>query len=247
MRLPQFLISTALISLALNTAEAAPTDPKEDLRPDLVINNLPAVDADVNVPLRPAPSALIAADKEIASAYYDTLSILSNNNGCSDFFGGPAASVEVFNEMMGQVKKDYVAPTIGMAMSGETANVINAQTHKEFRLFNKVTLNANGPFYRRSSGSGARVGSFAASTREARVLMFLHELGHLVKGPDGKWLLPNDGNDEALSRRNSTTVESVCGDEINRLGAGEAALNLAKRAPAEERFSLAHIPGAPEL
>jgi hypothetical protein len=42
-----------------------------------------------------------------------------------------------------------------------------------------------------------------------------------VKTDDGKWLLPNDGEDEELSRRNSMKVEQICGEEISKLRQSE--------------------------
>lgn len=247
MRLHQFLITTVLVSLALSTARAvAPTDPKDAARPDAAIDSSFTANGNVRVPLATVRTRLIAEDKVMASAYYDTLSILSTFNRCSDFFGGPAAAVDIFNRMIGQVEKDYFSAAIGMEMSGITMNFSNAETQAEFRLFDKVMLNVNGPFYRRVSGSDGRVGSFSPSTREARVLIFLHELGHVVKGPDGKWLLPNDGDDGALSRRNSTTVEKICGNEIKGLRTSEAALSLAKHMKAEAALSLAPTTNEPE-
>ena len=237
MRLRQILISATLIFLTLSTAKAlTPTDPK-DPRPDGITDSRVAAYVDMNLPLPAVPSPLIAEDKVVASAYYDTLSILSTKNKCSDFFGGPEAAVEVFNQMISQVKKDYGAEGVAMEMSGSISNVLNVRTKKQSRMFNKVKLNANGPFYRRPLKVETRVGSYQPQTREARVLIFLHEMGHLVKGANGTWLLPNDGNDEALSMRNSSTIESICGEAINGLGTSAAATMLARRAKAEEQFS----------
>ena len=47
--------------------------------------------------------------------------------------------------------------------------------------------------------------------------MLLHELGHLVKGAEGNWLLPDDGNDVEASSTNSRKIEDVCGDQIREL------------------------------
>lgn len=247
MRLHQFLITTVLVSLALNTARAiAPTDPKDGARSDAAIGSSLTTNGNVRVPLATVRTRLIAEDRVMASAYYDTLSILSTINRCSEFFGGPGAAVDVFNRMIGQMEKDYLSAAIGMEMSGITMNFSNAVTQVEFRLFDKVVLNANGPFYRRNSAADSRVGSFSPSTREARVLIFLHELGHVVKGRDGKWLLPNDGHDMALSHRNSTAVEKVCGEEIKGLGTSEAASSLAKHMQAEEALSLTPTTSEPE-
>jgi hypothetical protein len=61
------------------------------------------------------------------------------------------------------------------------------------------------------------VGSFPPNSREARILMLLHELGHLMRGTDEKWLLPDDGNNMGDSMRNTRKIESVCGNEIRSL------------------------------
>jgi len=65
MKLRELLIATALIPFILVSANAFRATPLAEL---------------------------IAEDKVIRSAYYDTLSILSNNNKCSELFGGPSVS-----------------------------------------------------------------------------------------------------------------------------------------------------------
>lgn len=188
----------------------------------------------------PLPSPLIAEDKILGRAYYDTVSILSNPNECSDFFGGSSAAVEVFNGLIGKVRKEYVSASIGIRMSGDAVNVFNIKTKRKYRIFNKVSINSNGPFYQRKfsmSLSVPGVGTFQPNTKEARVLMFLHELGHVVKDENGKWLLPDDGRNEAQSRDNTRKIEEVCGNQIKKLGKGDIAMDSAsgKQMPREER------------
>ena len=82
-------------------------------------------------------------------------------------------------------------------MSGQYTNYHDQLTGVSYRLFDVATINSSGPFFDRSSTSSlskVSIGRFSAHTREARALILLHELGHLVEGSDGKWLLPNDGN-----------------------------------------------------
>ena len=64
----------------------------------------------------------------------------------------------------------------------------------------------------------AQSGNLRANTKEARVLILLHELGHVIEGADGRWLLPDDGKNEGLSRANSSKIEDVCDDQIRGLG-----------------------------
>jgi len=119
--------------------------------------------------------------------------------------------------------------------------VVNSETKKAFRLFDKVSVNTNGPFYRRkfidSMPTIPGVGSFPPNSREVRALILLHELGHLVKGPEGNWLLPDDGKDELLSDLNSRKIESICGDRIRSLSKTEAAVDLMKQKRAGERLA----------
>jgi hypothetical protein len=168
-----------------------------------------------------APSPLISQDKILGSAYYDTLSILSSNNPCSDFFGGPA-SADIFNELVSKIRKDTLPVDISMRMSGPTTNIHDARSKKNYRIFDKVSINSRGSFYRKKAGlwevNVPKVGTFQPNTKEARVLILLHELGHVMKGSNGQWLLPDDGKDEGLSRANSNKIADVCDDQIHSLG-----------------------------
>lgn len=206
MKLRQLLISTAMMCLTLVSAQAT----------------TPSV-----------PSPLIDEDKILGSAYYDTLSILSTSNLCSDFFGGPAASVDAFNHLIGRLRTEYLSGSIAMRMTGQTTNMLNAATNKQYRLFEKVVLNAKGPFYRsrfsNSDPSVFPIGPFEPNTKQARVLIFLHELGHVVKGNDGEWLLPNDGGNAKVSKENTRRIQGICGDQIEGLRKSQTKMLLAGR------------------
>lgn len=222
MRLREFLFGTALMSIALVTTKAAPPTVLGDYCiPGFVSDTRSIVEPTASASPPSAPSPLISQDKALGSAYYDTVSILSSKNPCSDFFGG-SDSVEIFNELVSKIRKDALSVGVGMRMSGLTTNVHDARTKKNYRLFEKVSLNSRGPFYRRKATlwepTVPRVGRFEPNTKEARVLMLLHELGHVIEGSDGRWLLPDDGKNEGLSRANSSKVEDVCDDQIRRLG-----------------------------
>lgn len=221
MRLREFLFGTALMSIALVTTKAAPPALCDYCRPGFVDGARSIVEPISNASPPSAPSPLISEDKVLGSAYYDTVSILSSKNPCSDFFGGPD-SVVIFSELVSKIRKDSLAVGIGIRMSGLTTNVHDARTKKNYRLFEKVSINSRGPFYRRKSAlwepTVPKVGTFEPNTKEARVLMLLHELGHVIEGSDGRWLLPDDGKNEGLSRANSYKIEDVCDDQIRGLG-----------------------------
>lgn len=175
--------------------------------------------------------SLLAEDEVFRLAYYDTINILSTANECSEFFGGSAAAVEVFNALFARAGREFLKPSVGLIMSGGTTNVVNLTTGKKHRLFDKVSINRNGPFYRyrvsETQPTVPRVGSYSPNTREARVLMLPHELGHVVEA-EGQWLLPDDGRDVEMSRSNTRKVEDVCKRQIRGLGKKSATMNAAK-------------------
>ena len=243
MRLREFLVGTALMSLALVTARAFPVNQSSsELWRDSGNDSKGTSGSGKKLAVPVMPSPLIQKDKVLGSAYYDTLSILNVTSPCSDFFGGPSAAMEVFTGLMGRITRQYLSIGIGIRMSGPLTSVFNSETKTTYRLFDEVSINVNGPFYRRKLNNLDRtihgIGSFLPDSREVRVLMFLHELGHLIKGPEGKWLLPDDGYNEDLSKANSQKIEGICGEQIRGLSRIDA-LKLAKLKKPKETLALA--------
>jgi hypothetical protein len=218
MRRGEFLLTMALLTITTSLAKGNPSGiPRADVagapKPPAKTES-----SSTAAPNSPAPQS-IARDKTLGAAYFHTLSILNSSNECSDFFGGPVNSATVFNQLFARVQKEHVRAAIGIQMSGRITNVWDTATETRYRLFDKVIINADGPFYRKQfiDVRFQGVGTFDPNTNEARVLMLLHELGHAMKGDDGDWLLPNDGKDDTLSRLNSQRIEAVCGKQISLL------------------------------
>jgi hypothetical protein len=154
------------------------------------------------------------------AAFADAREILSRGNSCSSFFGGAEETVTVLDALSRLVNfKTLPDRHVGIRMTGDEVIFISHLTGYQYRLFKKVIINTNGPFY--SSGNPysplPRCGSFAPNTREARVLMLLHELGHLIKGANGRWLLTDDGGSYQRSLSNTKLVESKCLSQIKAL------------------------------
>lgn len=224
MRLRNFVMGTTLISLGLVNANA-----KALLLDDEVKNQMKASRAKISTPSTSvpvplpaaAPPTLVKNDKVFSQAYYDTFKILSEANSCSQFFGGSTRATVVFNMLMGAVQREYFDGSIGMRMSGEVTTVTDAPTNTKYRLFKRASINAKGPFYRNrmsvAEASVPRLGSYDPNTKAIRSFILLHELGHLMKGDDGNWLLPDDGKSKDISRENSAKIENVCGDQIKQL------------------------------
>jgi hypothetical protein len=164
------------------------------------------------------PLNLITQDMIFNSAYLNTFRLLSEDNPCSRFFGGSIAALEVLNDLIVKLKKTYLNKGIGIQMSGQYKVVVNVDTGNSYRLFEQAAINMNGPFYRHQAISWQpNVGSFLPATNEARVLMLLHELAHLMKGPDGQWLIADDGRELAQSDENTRTIERHCSEQIKTL------------------------------
>jgi hypothetical protein len=147
-------------------------------------------------------------------AYLDAFSILKEDNTCSAFYGGPPV-IQVLNQLKQQLKSTFFDGAVAVRMSGKTVTWISLEYHLSYRLFDKAELNLEGPFYRGKTFTS--IGGFLPNTREARVTILLHELGHLIKRRDKQWLLPNDGTSDHLSQENTERVISVCGEQIRRL------------------------------
>ena len=154
---------------------------------------------------------------DLDKAYIDVFTILREDNSCSRIYGGPAA-IEALNELMLKLRPAYLDRNIAVRMSGETTMYRNAVTGFSFRMFEKAELNMAGSFYRSNAPSEHRiplVADFQPNTRRTRVALLLHELGHLVRGTDKKWVLLDDGRDLGLSVKNTEYIVDVCRKEID--------------------------------
>jgi hypothetical protein len=171
-------------------------------------------------PIELLPLANPQRPTELEQAYLDSFSILKYENSCSAFYGGPS-SIAALNELAQQLRPTHLDRRIGIRMSGESTIVMSALTGFTYRLFQKAEVNLDGPFYRgrvlSARGRVPPIGPFEPNTREARVTTVLHELGHLIRRPDGQWLLPNDGSSTGESEANTQRVLNVCGDQIRAL------------------------------
>jgi hypothetical protein len=155
----------------------------------------------------------------LEQAFQDAISILSKNNSCSRFFGDTKTTAEVLRRLAIQFQLHLLRDSrTGIEMSGNFTYFDQTEKHAGYRLFAAATINTVGPFLKAKVFPAEPyvppVGSFLPNTREARVLMLLHELAHLVKGQNGSWLIPDDGNAPALSKRNTELIESQCRQQI---------------------------------
>ena len=157
----------------------------------------------------------------LGRAYLDAYSMLVSDNECGMYFGGAGAR-QVLSELVVRLRDRTIPDArIGVRMSGTFMNLREPESGLYYRLFEKADLNSLGAFYRSktfpSQPHVPHMGSFSPNTREARVLILLHELAHLIKGPQGTWLIPDDGANAQVSRLNTQTIETKCGQQIRAL------------------------------
>jgi len=175
----------------------------------------------------PAMLAPLPKDETLRQAYLDAYRILSRENSCSTFYGGPVTSVAVLNRLVASARKGALdAEGVGIRMTGEITYCRDNRTGVRFRLFERVTFNSRGVFYnghlfRTPRAAGEQTG-LPLGARELRVTLLLHELAHLLEGPDGRWLIPNDGGDIRQSTLNTRAVLRRCGGQVGSLKGGGA-------------------------
>jgi hypothetical protein len=159
-------------------------------------------------------------DRPMEIAYKDACLALLDENPCSRFFGGPGMAIKALNDLVQHIQKSVLENRhLGMRMSGHYDLVLNKMSGNTYRLFEKAILNLNGPFYSEkvfpSQPRVPNIGQFKPNSREARVTILLHELGHMMRGVDDNWLLPDDSKNINLSSENTDLIIKRCGSQIN--------------------------------
>ena len=207
--------TSALILVLLHTVPSRAQMALSESKP-------PVVEDDSRIVVeQPYPLVLPKRDFEVTQAYVDVFRILSDQNTCSSFYGGTRSATTVLNSFVPAVEPHRLTREVTFKMSGRPQLLYDVVTGTSYRLFEKVTVNTNSSFYKRRLDSLLRfpsdVGRFPPGTRAARALILLHELGHLIQGTNGEWLIPDDGHDDALSQRNTLRVQQACRVQLQAL------------------------------
>jgi hypothetical protein len=205
------LLSVLLLQSAYVQAQQANDDDK------LVMEK----DAAAGFEELPGPLTIKQRNWELSQAYSDVFKILSHPNTCSNFYGGPRTATTVLNDLVPLVKPRRLIAEVSFQMSGRPRVIHNPVVNATYRLFDDVMVNSNGSFYKRRLEFMRRfpadVGAFQPGTRPARALILLHELGHLIQGQNGMWLIPDDGRDGAQSDQNTRRVQQACRAQLDEL------------------------------
>ncbi|HEX5891114.1 MAG TPA: hypothetical protein VFY61_20545 [Pyrinomonadaceae bacterium] len=181
----------------------------------------PALEKEVAAGGEDVPSRLVIKNWELNRAYSDVFKILSRPNTCSNFYGGPRAATTVLNDFLPKVKPRRLVREVSFQMSGKPRVIHNPEVKATYRLFDTAMVNSHGSFYQRRFEPFRKfpsdVGDFMPGTRQARALILLHELGHLIQGENGTWLIPDDGRDGSQSNRNTLRVQEACRAQLEAL------------------------------
>jgi hypothetical protein len=177
------------------------------------------VSVEINNATTSAPRVKPVPHELVEQAIHDAIAIVSRNDSCGRFYGETKTAEEVLRRLATQFQVHLLGDSrTGIEMSGHFTYFGRKEKQLGYRLFATATINSRGPFLKAKAFPAEPhvppVGAFRPNTREARVLMLLHEVAHLVRGEDGNWLIPDDGNAPALSRRNTALVESQCRAQI---------------------------------
>ena len=176
----------------------------------------------------PAPSeeqprrvVLVKKDWSLAQAYSDVFKILSDQNPCSSFYGGPRAATTVLNDFVVLVQSQPMQREVTFQMVGTPRLLRDPATGASYRLFDRTLVNTNGSFYQRRvelmREYPSDIGDFAPGSRQARALILLHELGHLIQNENGDWLIPDDGHNGPQSTANTLRVQQACRGQLETL------------------------------
>lgn len=174
-------------------------------------------------PSEEAPPRLVLVKKDwsLKQAYSDVFKILSQQNPCSSFYGGPRAATTVLNDFVVLVKAQPMLRQVTFQMVGPPRLLRDPATGASYRLFERSLVNTDGSFYQRRvelmREYPSNIGSFAPGSRQARALILLHELGHLIQDENGDWLLPDDGHNGPQSKANTSRVEQLCRVQLETL------------------------------
>jgi hypothetical protein len=170
-------------------------------------------------------SALGKQGEEIARARGQALEILEQDNACTAWFKeSDPDPAEVFRSLHFELDRSGPSRIYGKRDPGRGLLFKHPWGAKSFERGGRnsvILLNANGPFFNRTSivmqrdsgGTVARpsgslvllVSSYAGNTPEAQIVILLHELGHITER------LPEDDDSwDGRSSRNTAEVLRHC-------------------------------------
>jgi len=104
-------------------------------------------------------------------------------------------------------------------MSGQQTINVDSNGQTRYRTYANIVVNTTGPFF--IAANRRDIGDYRAYTDEARMLMILHELAHMVMGANGQYPIRDDNPDTTpgQSAANTEIVQGHCKTEIDSVAA----------------------------
>ena len=178
--------------------------------------------------------------KTLTDAIGRVREIVGGKNPCADFFENKVAALNALDAFEDKARIGVVDSSIntktGIEMTSDKKNptipfhtdgypydvgTMWAQGPAGYRVFGRITVNINGPFFNKLSN--ARIGRYDDGYRRSQVLQILHELAHMVLDGKGHPLIVNDGAKDSFgmtvsSEDNTEKVKKACLTEIEASG-----------------------------
>lgn len=140
--------------------------------------------------------------------------ILSQNNPCSQFLGGPGPATTILGVLRSSLTLGALPnPATGISMNVPPAvagNLSPAGNGVQYRTPNSATLNTNGIFFHVNM-----VGEYISNSLAGQLVQFFHEDAHLTVMPGGALRIPNDGFSRSVSMMNTGNILNACRTAIN--------------------------------
>src|ERR1044072_4851418 len=96
-----------------------------------------------------AQQTIAKKDWDLNQAYTDVFKILSDQNTCSNFYGGPRVAITVLNDLFSVVKAQPLPRDISFQMAGRPRLLRDKLTGVRYRVFDTALVNTQGSFYQR--------------------------------------------------------------------------------------------------
>jgi len=176
-------------------------------------------------------SSLPPAPGLLEEAFTSVGLILEDGGRCSKFFCGSAGERPNADELALATIRSIakIGPYPGRSAVGIAQlppiriSVPSMNSSYQIRIATTMLVNEKGPFFRGTDPQTLRpfpdIGGYRTGTREARIVMILHEMAHVIRAnPSGAPLLiPDDNEDDGagVSRDNSNVIRRECGGEIH--------------------------------
>ena len=158
--------------------------------------------------------------------------VLSGNNSCSQFFQGSTGAIAALGALTSVLEARLFInrPGLGISMRFNLPYTLASAGGTTYRVPSSALVNTQGIFF----FGITFLGPFSSDSTAGQVLQVLHEVAHLIRQPNGNWLIFNDGmpGGTSISKANTAVVAAHCSDAIKAaLGIRPITVNIGPPPP----------------